>query len=245
MKVLGRMAVNMKFRDRLVEARIMVTEYQQNLLERDLIGKLGVLTVNFVKVAGTDTVRATLDRHPKLFQEELGKLKGVQAKVNVDGDRAPGFFKPRPLPYAMRKKVEEELHRLEKGQEIEPVKYSEVLKPNGQVRICGDYKVTVDKASKLEQYSVPTLEDLITKLGKGSECHKLDLSHAYSQTELEPESRKFVTINTHKRLFQYKRLRYGVSSAPAQFQRIMESLGIHSTVAYFDDILVSDRRYSS
>ena len=37
--------------------------------------------------ADTDTVRATLDRHPKLFQEELGKLKGVQAKVHVDGDR--------------------------------------------------------------------------------------------------------------------------------------------------------------
>ena len=57
----------------------------------------------------------------------------------------------------------------------EPVEYSDwaepiipVLKPNGQVCICGDYKVTVNKASKLEQDPVPTLEDLITKLGKGS-----------------------------------------------------------------------------
>ena len=65
-----------------------------------------VLTVNLVKEADTDTVKATLDRHPKLFQEELGKLKGVQTKVHVDGDRAPIVFKPRPLPYAMKKKVE-------------------------------------------------------------------------------------------------------------------------------------------
>ena len=86
----------------------------------------------------------------------------------------------------MRKKVEEELQRLKQDQVIEPVKYSDwaapivpVLKPNGQVHICGDYKVTVNKASKLEQDPVPTLEDLITKLGKGSEYHKLDLSRAY------------------------------------------------------------------
>ena len=63
------------------------------------------------------------------------------------------FFKPRPLPYDMRKKVEEELQRLEQDQVIEPLKYSDwaapivpVLKPNGQVRICCDYKVTVNKA---------------------------------------------------------------------------------------------------
>ena len=50
-----------------------------------------------------------------------------------------------------------------------------------------------------------------------------------------------MTINTHKGLFQYTRLPYGISSAPAQFQRTMESLlqGIPSTVVYFDDILVT------
>ena len=85
--VLGTMDVNVTFRDRLIEARIIVTEYQHNLLGRDLTDKLGVLTINLVKNA--NTVKATLDRHPKLFQEELGKLKGVQAKVHVDGDRAP------------------------------------------------------------------------------------------------------------------------------------------------------------
>ena len=86
-KLLGTRDVNVKFRERLVEARLTVTEYQHNLLGRDLTDKLGVLTINLVTDADTDTVRATLDRHPKLFQEELGQLKGVQAKVHVDGDR--------------------------------------------------------------------------------------------------------------------------------------------------------------
>ena len=86
-QLLGTREVNVKFRNRLVEARLTVTEYQHNLLGRDLTDKLGVLAINLVTDADTDIVRATLDRHPKLFQEELGKLKGVQAKVHVDGDR--------------------------------------------------------------------------------------------------------------------------------------------------------------
>ena len=239
------MDVNVKVRDRLIEARIMVTEYQHNLSGRDLTDKLGVLTINLVKDADTDTMKAALDRHPKLFKEELGKLKGEQAKVHVDGDWAPIFFRPRPLPYSMRKKAEQDIQRLKQDEVTEPVEYSDwaepiipVLKPNGQVCICGDYKVTVNKASKLEQDPVPILEDLITKLGKGSVG--LITVHTW-RIELESESRKFVTINTHEGLFQYKRLPYGVSSAPAQFQRIMESLlqGIPSTVVYFDDILVT------
>ena len=43
-QLLGTRDVNMKFRDRLVEARLTVTEYQHNLLGRDLTDKLGVLT---------------------------------------------------------------------------------------------------------------------------------------------------------------------------------------------------------
>ena len=66
MQVLGTMDVNVKIRGRLVEAKTS----QRNLLGRDLTGKLGVLTINLVKDADIDTVKATLDRHPKSFQEE-------------------------------------------------------------------------------------------------------------------------------------------------------------------------------
>ncbi len=52
----------------------------------------------------------------------------------------------------------------------------------------------------------------------------MDLSQAYLQIELEEESKQFVTINTHQGLFQFNRLPFGVSSAPAIFQRGMENL---------------------
>ena len=72
---------------------------------------------------------------------------------------------------------------------------------------------------------------------------KLDMSHAYQQIELDNTSKQYVVINTHKGIFRYNRLPLGVSSAPAIFQRVMESLlqGIPVAGVYLDDILVSGK----
>jgi len=53
---------------------------------------------------------------------------------------------------------------------------------------------------------------------------KLDMSQAYQRLLLEDESKRYITINTFKGLFQYNRRPYGTSSAPGIFQRNMENL---------------------
>lgn len=75
----------------------------------------------------------------------------------------------------------------------------------------------------------------------GVEFTKLDLSMAYQQIVLDQESRKYTTISTSKGLFQYTRLIYGLASAPAIFQRIMDTLltGLDGVVVFLDDILIS------
>lgn len=63
-----------------------------------------------------------------------------------------------------------------------------VMKQNGSVRICGDYKVTANRAMKTDTYPIPRIEDLFLAMSGGLTYTKLDLSHAYLQLELEESS---------------------------------------------------------
>ena len=156
-------------------------------------------------------------------------------------------FAVRHTPYAITGKIEVELKRLEDEGTIEPVQFSEcaapivpILKPDDSIRICGDYKTTVNQVSKLDSYPIPKVEDLLATLGGGEKFTKLDMSQAYQHDE-DDESNFYTTINTHKELFQYNRLPYGISSAPGIFQRNMENLlqNIPYVIVRVDDILVS------
>ncbi|XP_033992105.1 uncharacterized protein K02A2.6-like [Trematomus bernacchii] len=172
----------------------------------------------------------------------------MKATIHVKADAVPRFFRPRSVPYAMRTKVDEEIDRLLKEGVISPVKHAEwaapvvpILKPVGTVRLCGDYKLTVNTVSSLEQYPIPRMEDLFAALTGGKQFTKLDMSHAYQQILMDDESKKYLTVNTHRGLFTYNRLPFGVASAPAIFQRTLEGLlqGIPFVAVYLDDILVS------
>ena len=158
-------------------------------------------------------LNAILDAHSTVFQEGLGKVEGVKAKIYINSAEKPRFFKARLVAYALHEKIETELDRLVKERTIEPVEFSEwatpivpIVKEDGTIRICGDYKQTINQAAKLDNYPIPRMEDLYATLGEGTKFTKLDLSQAYQQLELDEESQTYTTINTHKGLFRYKNL---------------------------------------
>ena len=140
------------------------------------------------------------------------------------------------------------IDRLAKSGIIEPVEFSDweapivpVVKTDGSICICGNYKVTVNLAAKLDKYPLPWIDDILASLEGGKIFSELDLAHAYQQVALDEASKKFTTINTSKGLYQYARFPFGVSSAPAVFQRMMEGLlqGIPNVSVYLDDILIA------
>ena len=191
-----------------------------------------------------------LSKHQAVFKDELGTMQGVKAKLFVKPDSRPKFFKPRPVLHALKGAIEQELDRLETMGVIEKVRYSEwaapivpVVKPDNSIRVCGDYKVTVNSVLEVDQHPLPNPEELFVTLSGGEKYSKLDLSRAYQQILLDEDSREYVTINTHKGLYRPTHLPFGVSSASAIFQSKIEQVlqGIPMVVCRVDDILVSGK----
>ena len=118
-----------------------------------------------------------------------------------------------------------------------------VIKRDGNVRLCRDYKLTINSVARNEVYPLPRIEELFAAVSGDKVFSKLDLSHAYLQLQLDESSQEYVTINTNRGLYHYTRLLFGVTSAPAIFQRTMETVlkGLPMVVAYLDDILVAGR----
>ena len=143
-----------------------------------------------------------------------------------------------------------ELERLVNEGTLQPVQFAQwaspivaVLKSDHKtVQICGDFKQNINPVSKLDQYPIPKVEDFFAKLAGGRSFAKLDLSQAYQQIPLDDQSKKFTVINTNNGLVCYIRLPCGISSAPATFQRVMDTLlkSIQQVVVYLDDILVTE-----
>ena len=113
--------------------------------------------------------------------------------------------------------------------------------------MCGDYKLTLNQVAQVDTYPLPLVQDIFASLANGKSFTKLDLAHAYQQILLDPDSRPYTTINTHRGLFRYTHLPFGVAAAPAIFQRTMESLlgDLPHVCIYLDDILVTGETESA
>ena len=90
------------------------------------------------------------------------------------------FYKGRSVPFVLREKIEQELDRLTAEGIIQPARLAKwaapivpVVKDDGTVHICGDYRFTVNQASLIDSYPLPRVEDLFTALSGGKRFTKL------------------------------------------------------------------------
>ena len=92
-------------------------------------------------------------------------------------------------------------------------------------------------------YSLPDIKNVFASLAGGHEFSKIDLTQAYNQMEVEESSRELLTINTHKGLYQYTRLQFGLAAAPAIWQRAMDQVlqGITFTSCVLGDMIISGK----
>ena len=110
-----------------------------------------------------------LNKHQDLFKDCLGTVERVKTKLYLKRDAKPKFCRARQVPFAIRQKIETEIDRQVAEGILEPVKFSEwatpvvpILKKDGTVRLCGDFKITVNRATETDTYPLPRIEDMLT-----------------------------------------------------------------------------------
>ncbi|UYV73016.1 hypothetical protein LAZ67_10001573 [Cordylochernes scorpioides] len=122
-----------------------------------------------------------------------------------------------------------EIQRLVKMDIIEPIVTSKWISPivvskkkDGSIRLCVDLREP-NKAVILDAYPIPLIEDILSSLH-----------------DFHPDSRYLTAFITHKGIYQFKRLPYGLSSAPGAFQRYLSELlmDIKGVSCYLDDIII-------
>lgn len=114
-------------------------------------------------------------------------MKHIKAHLQLQEDAKPKFHKACPVPYALRPKVEAELQHLMDQGILSKVDWSEWATPivpvakksSDKVRICGDFKVTVDPVMYADQYPLPRIDDIFASLANGEHFTKIDLAQAY------------------------------------------------------------------
>ena len=213
-RVVGEAKVYVKINNYCGTLPVIVTDSTNvSLFGRDWLAEVPLNWVNIAKsiknvscYCGSE-LSCILNDYKEVFAGETGLFKGVKVKIKLKENVSPKFFKARPVPYALKEKVTEKLNNLVRNGVIEPVNYSEwasqvviVPKPNN-IRLCADFKVTINKHLEVDSYPLPKPVDIFASLNGGTLFSKLDLSRAYEQLEVDEKCRDLLTINTHQGLF--------------------------------------------
>ncbi|CAF4430287.1 unnamed protein product, partial [Rotaria magnacalcarata] len=237
----GEKMVNVNYNDQSTKLPLVVgNNNQNNILGRNWINALHLNNQTLDEIVSNSSIQSLdvgfknfkelIICYDDIFKDGLGLCK-IKAHLHVKPNATPKFYKPRSLPFAYRDAVENDLNRLITEGVLEPITYSKwaapivvVPKLGGKVRICADLSTGVNQALDIDQYPLPKPNDLFVALNGGSLFSKIDFSEAYLQVELDDDSKELLVINTHKGLFRFNRLPFGVASAPSIFQKIMDQM---------------------
>lgn len=186
--------------------------------------------------------------HSLFLDESNSFIKDFKAEFNIKEGFKPIFHRAYEVPYALKAKVEEELSNLVTSGILSKVTHSNWASPivivpkknSKDIRLCVDFKKTLNKAIDGEHCVLPLPNDIFASLSGSKYFTVLDLKGAYQQLQISDSSKELFTINTHIGLFRFNRLTYGVSSAPGIFQCIMDAIlsGLPKVKCYLDDILI-------
>ncbi|XP_054267078.1 uncharacterized protein K02A2.6-like [Macrosteles quadrilineatus] len=188
-------------------------------------------------------------KYPNLFQG-LGNMKG-EYKIEMKENAVPyAISTPRVVPIPLKTKVKEQLDdMLEKGV-IVPVEHATdwcapmvvCAKKGGGVRICVDLS-KLNNSVKRRFYPIPKIELSLAEIAGAKYFSKIDANSGFWQLNLAEESQDYTTFITPFGRYKFRKLPFGITSAPEEFQRRMSKAleGAKNCLVHIDDCLIWGR----
>jgi transposase InsO family protein len=180
---------------------------------------------------------------------DLGRTSVVRHTIQT-GEAQPFRHKLRAIPFARRQYLEQEVEKLlaigaisEADPGACPYASRTVIAPkkDGTFRMCVDYR-DVNAQTQKDAFPLPRIDQIWQTLSNARYFASLDLLMGYHQVEVEPKDRFKTAFLTHRGLYIYNVMPFGLCNAPATFQRLMErifgTLIGRGILVYLDDVLI-------
>ena len=181
--VVGQAVVHVQYSGKSVDCPLVVVKSgKYGLLGRNWLSALQPdwmdIIHNIHPVEPVSVERASsfsvIEEFPTVFAEKLGCIQGVEAEIHVKPDAVPKCWSARPVPYALRPAIDKEVDRLEGEGIIRKIDFAEWASPivvetkkNGDVRLCVDFKVSINRYIDPQQHPIPSPTDLLATLAGG------------------------------------------------------------------------------
>jgi hypothetical protein len=227
-----------------------------NLMGIDLVDKLKIQ----VRGPSGQLIASVSSRQPAAMpawipaelhdvSEGLGEIVGFSHRPRMHPGVPPVAQRPRRVPLALQQECVDQVNRWQEQGIVERVPRSYqpewqsnttcARKADGSLRLCIDLRA-VNKAVIPDQMVLPTFNDLVTIFSGSKVFTRIDLNQSYLQLPLHPDARDLTCFHTESGLFRFRRMPFGLSSAPAAFQKVIGHMlrGVSGTVHYIDDIVV-------
>ena len=203
----------------------------------------------------SEDMRAELQSVLKSFgtvtKDTPGRTNKIHHQIRTT-DHTPIRKKPYRIPQAYLEKVMTELEEMERDGIIEKSS-SEwasplviVTKKDGGIRLCVDYR-QLNQVTKFDAYPMPRIEELLDRVGDAEFITTLDLAKGYWQVPMQEEDKEKTAFTSPRGLYQFTTMPFGLSGAPATFQRMMDNIlrGTESyACVYLDDIVIHSHTWS-